>query len=231
MRRLVLGLVVAIACGPAVGDGDGDGDGDATSQGDSSSGRSSAGDASSDITVTDGTTTIVDDTSGVLFDVGSPETTTGGCEPGDRCPLPGDAFVEIVGTTPLGEVAAAFAWSGQLGGECAGTRVVMMESVEAFEATVVCGDIGAFEQPDPSLWLDSSALHDCEPANDEGTLTHLVAGMEATIAAQVEITACEERTDGSLVVLAGGFTASGEGWDLTGTFVAPGCKHLDIGCP
>lgn len=36
---------------------------------------------------------------------------------------------------------------------------------------------------------------------------------------------------GELVHLQGGFAATGDGWDLTGTFIAPHCRHLDIACP
>jgi hypothetical protein len=235
MRRLVLGLVVAIACGPAVGDGDGDGDGGSTSQSDSSSGRaasSSAGDASSDITVTDGTTTSVDDTGGVLFDVGGPassSTTSDPCELFEPCPLPGDAFAEVAGTTPLGQVDAAFAWSGMFHGECGGTRVFMMPSVEAFEAAVVCGN--GYQQPDPSLMLFFSGLNECVPFDEEATLTHLVDGVEASTPVQLELTSCEVARDIGFAQFGGEFTASGDDWELTGTFVAPHCSHVDVGCP
>lgn len=234
MRRPSLVLVAALACGPAVGDGEGEGNGDGETANGSSSSASpttsgaSVTDPSGVITTDDGSDDAVD--SGVLFDVGGPASTTGPCEAAEPCPLPGVAFADVVGTSPVGEVVGTVAWSGVYSGECGGTGISITPTLESFAEDVECA-VG-FANVDPTLdvYLPSSFGTGC--AIDEPVpVSHVVDGAEASTMATVEITFCEPLDGDQDTRIEGTLTVTSDGWDVSGSFVAPHCARLDIACP
>jgi len=228
-------LVVVLGCGPSPGDPDGDGDAtgaEASASGSADVGvsTSSAGDPSSASTAVD-TTSTTDDTGSTIFDVGAAEAaSTEPCEIAEPCPLPGDAFAEVAGTTPLGEFVGAFAWIGRYSGECAGTGLAITPTVEDFETDVACHP--GFEPPDPSIYLYIGETF-ATACTIDGllTLTHTLDGATAETTPQVELTLCEPLRDDGSGRIEGSFTATERGWNLSGTFVAPRCAELDIACP
>ena len=230
-------LLVVLGCGPSLGDPDGDGDGDTTgteasTRGSTDAGMSTSGaaDPSSASTPVD-TTATTDDTVGTIFDVGAGDATSvDPCEIAEPCPLPGDAFAEVAGTTPLGEFVGAFAWSGRYSGECGGTGIAITATVEDFETDVACNP--GFDLPDPSIYLfiGETFVSACT-IDGMLTLIHTVEGVSAEITPQVELTLCEPLRDDGSGRIEGSFTATERGWNISGTFVAPRCAELDIACP
>ena len=61
------------------------------------------------------TTATTDDTIGTIFDVGAAEaTSTDPCEIAEPCPLSGDAFAEVAGTTPTTPSLSGRSWRADL---------------------------------------------------------------------------------------------------------------------
>lgn len=227
-------LVAVLGCGPSVGDADGHEDatgantapdGSATAS-PSTSGASQPSDASAGADIT----SITDDSGNTVFDVGSTDLMTDRCVASEICSLPGDAFAEVSGTTPLGELTGAFAWSGLAHGECSGTSIAIVASLEEFETDVVCEP--GFDMADPSIYLFLRGLvgEDCV-VDKRLTVMHTVDGESVETTPQLELTHCEPLDSDGNGRLEGSFTALAEGWNISGSFVAPRCVALDIACP
>jgi hypothetical protein len=224
-------LVVALGCGPAPGDSDGDGEGDESTAGNGSSTPTTTSSSATSTSAGESTTSFGTTSGGAH--TGGPTTvdtsTTEPCYEAEPCPLPGGAFAEVAGTTPLGEFTGAFAWVGLFHGECAGISIAMTPTLEGFEEDVAC-EFAA--RPDPALMLFVPDLLDADCAIDRPfSLVHVLDGAEAMTTPVVEITMCEPVRPGVESRIEGSVTATGDGWDVAGTFVAEHCGNLDVACP
>lgn len=159
-------------------------------------------------------------------------------EPVPYCPIAAEPTANLEITSSLGDHSGRFAWFGNLGGECGGLRLVVVEDLDSFDEVLASSSISHVAHagnmieaypdtydPATGSWLGTGPtsvhhwLEDVEVVG-EGTVT-----IEAHVVPQPEFGPTNTPT------LRGQLVMTDPGWSGGGSFTAPYCEHLTILCP
>lgn len=162
------------------------------------------------------------------------------------CAIGGGDATGVQGTTPLGSVSAHRAFFGVMGGECGGRRVFLTPDRESLELLIEGLRTGEI---DPGLDFLSLHPQTWDPVTrsyvGEGTayVAHTRSGEMRSVQGWIRVTLDEPPSPSDYhpanePLFGGQFEVTEDpedpettGWQLSGSFTAAYCAHLNLYCP
>jgi hypothetical protein len=155
------------------------------------------------------------------------------------CPVDLGETATTNGSTPFGPYDGKYAWYGWWGGECSGGHhIVITEELDQFEWFVTHHEMVDVDQLMDGLHI--TLTDDSWTQNWQGTgpaqFRVFSGAQQHELDGTVTITAIDEfpwvePDENPYPMFEGTFDATGNGWDLTGTFTAPWCSNITTLCP